>query len=99
MGAWCSGHSWRYDTFADDSVALYSLMGIETIPNETTPFHIDRGMATQFTSWMPGWLLSVGHSLSPRGEAAPLSVIVLAVRGAGGRGEGRSSSCPDVAPL
>jgi hypothetical protein len=33
-----------------DSVALYSRIGMETIPNETTPFHIDRGMATQFTS-------------------------------------------------
>jgi hypothetical protein len=27
-----------------DSVALYRRIGIETIPNETTPFHIDRGM-------------------------------------------------------
>src|SRR5438270_12256348 len=35
-------------------------MGIETIPNETTPFHIDRGMATQFTSYVPSWLLFVG---------------------------------------
>jgi hypothetical protein len=33
-----------------DSVALYSRIGMETIPNETTPFHIERGMATQFTS-------------------------------------------------
>jgi hypothetical protein len=50
MGEWWTGQSWRKDTLAVDSVALYRRMGIETIPNETTPFHIDRGMATQFTS-------------------------------------------------
>src|SRR5450756_3113 len=33
---------------------------METIPNETTPFHIDLGMATQFTSCHRGWLLCVG---------------------------------------
>jgi hypothetical protein len=39
---------------------LYSRIGIETIPNETTPFHIDLGMATQFTSLSGAWLLFVG---------------------------------------
>src|SRR5436305_4154869 len=33
---------------------------METIPKETTPFHIDRGMATKFTSSIRGWLLFVG---------------------------------------
>src|SRR5438270_11614054 len=64
MGEWCSGHSCRNETLALDSVALYRRIGIETIPNETTPFHIDRGMATQFTSWFRGWLLFVGRRLS-----------------------------------
>jgi hypothetical protein len=50
IGEWCSGQSWRKETLALDSVALYRRMGMETIPKETTPFHIDRGMATQFTS-------------------------------------------------
>src|SRR5476649_729663 len=44
MGALCSGHSCRNETLELDSVALYRRIGIETIPNETTPFHIDRGM-------------------------------------------------------
>ena len=48
------------ETFEVDSVALYRRIGIETIPNETTPFHIDLGMATQFTSVYLGRLLLVG---------------------------------------
>jgi hypothetical protein len=43
MGERWSGQSWRNETLALDSVALYRRIGIETIPNETTPFHIDRG--------------------------------------------------------
>src|SRR6059036_2520627 len=56
MGEWWSGHNCRNDTLALDSVALYRRIGIETIPKETTPFHIDLGMATQFTSCVWGWL-------------------------------------------
>src|SRR6266571_5531615 len=44
MGDLCSGQSWRKETLALDSIALYRRMGMETIPKETTPFHIDRGM-------------------------------------------------------
>src|SRR5437764_6392284 len=36
---------------------------METIPKETTPFHIDRGMGTQFTSCVPAWLLLVSRAL------------------------------------
>src|SRR5216683_3401521 len=74
MGGLWSGQSCRNETLELASVALWRRIGIDTIPNETTPFHIDRGMATQFTSLSLGWLLLVAFGHAPTSRRSITSI-------------------------
>src|SRR5216683_3763543 len=82
MGGLWSGQSCRNETLELASVALWRRIGLETIPNETTPFHIDRGMKRVYLLERVARLLFVGSGTEarPKTSASDSAIQVAEMR-------------------